>query len=82
MTRLAKLYRKMLDKRGLTFAEFCRLLEAFGYVQVRTSGSHLAFRNAAIGDTRIVQPRGKDAKPYQVEQFLDIIEAYGLTLSD
>jgi predicted RNA binding protein YcfA (HicA-like mRNA interferase family) len=82
MTRLAKLYRKMLDKRGLSFTEFCRLLEAFGYVHVRTNGSHIAYHHQGIGDTRIVQPRGKDAKPYQIEQFLDIIEAYGLTLSD
>lgn len=80
MTQLAKLHRKLLEGRPLTFAEFVRLLEAFGYERVRTTGSHIAYRNDTIRDTRIIQPSGKDAKSYQVRQFLDIIEANGLEL--
>ena len=82
MSKIIKLYRKLIDGRPLTFQEFCRLLEAFGYDRDRVSGSHVAYRHGKIGDTRIVQPRGKDAKPYQVRQFVDIIEAFGLTLDD
>jgi predicted RNA binding protein YcfA (HicA-like mRNA interferase family) len=80
MTQLAKLHRKLLQGRPLSFVEFVRLLEAFGYERVRAAGSHIAYRNEAIRDTRIIQPRGKDAKSYQVRQFLDIIEANGLEL--
>ncbi len=30
----------------------------------------------------IVQPNGKDAKGYQVQQFLDMIEQLGLKMDD
>ena len=29
-----------------------------------------------------VQPIGNMAKPYQIEQFLDIVEEFGLTVED
>jgi predicted RNA binding protein YcfA (HicA-like mRNA interferase family) len=82
MTRIAKLYRKLLDGRSLTFAEFERLLAAFGYVRVSQRGSHVAWRHPETADKRIIQPRGKDAKPYQVDQFLDIVEKHSLRLND
>lgn len=82
MTRIAKLYRKLLDGRPLTFAEFECLLEAFGYARLSQRGSHIAWRHPGTGDKRIIQPRGKDAKPYQVDQFLDIVEKHSLRLDD
>ena len=82
MTQLAKLYAAALNGRRLSLAEFCRLMEAFGYRLVRTKGSHRVFHHAASCDTRIVQPRGKDAKTYQIKQFLDTIEELGLQLED
>ncbi len=82
MTRIAKLYRKLLDGRPLTFAEFERLLAAFGYKRVSQRGSHVAWRHPVTADKRIIQPRGKDAKPYQVDQFLDIVEKHSLRLED
>ena len=82
MTRLTKLYRKLLDGRPLAFAEFESLLVAFGYRRVRQKGSHTAYRHDGIGDTRIIQPRGKEAKPYQVRQFVDKVEQYALTLDN
>lgn len=40
MTRIAKLYAQMLrNPRGLTFAEFQKLLEAFGYRLVQPKGN-------------------------------------------
>ena len=80
MTRIAKLYAQAVAGRSLTFVEFCRLIEAFGYRHVRTTGSHIAYSRVDVADTRIVQPRGKDAKAYQVRQFLDKVETLGLTM--
>jgi predicted RNA binding protein YcfA (HicA-like mRNA interferase family) len=82
MTRIAKLYQKLLNGRSLSFAEFQKLLEAFGYVHIRTRGSHMSYRRSDIADIRVIQPRGKDAKPYQVQQFLDMIEQFALRLED
>jgi predicted RNA binding protein YcfA (HicA-like mRNA interferase family) len=83
MTRIAKLYEQLLHQdRSLSFTEFQRLLEAFGYRLKRQTGSHLAYRHLSVMDTRIIQPRGKMAKPYQVEQFLDMIELHALKMED
>jgi predicted RNA binding protein YcfA (HicA-like mRNA interferase family) len=82
MTRIAKLYQKLLDGRNLTFVEFEKLLAAFGYVYVGRKGSHASWRHPETGDKRIIQPKGKDAKRYQVDQFLDIVEKSALTLDD
>ena len=80
MTRLTKLYGKLLAGRSLTFAEFERLLTAFGYRLMRQRGSHRIWRNDAVCDSRTIQSKGKDAHQYQIEQFLDTIEAHGLTM--
>jgi predicted RNA binding protein YcfA (HicA-like mRNA interferase family) len=82
MTRIAKLYRKRLDGRPISFAEFERLLEAFGYVRVGQRGSHASWRHPANCDKRIIQPNGKDAKRYKVDQFLDMVEKLALQLND
>jgi predicted RNA binding protein YcfA (HicA-like mRNA interferase family) len=82
MTRIAKLYNKLIAGRQLSFAEFQKLLEAFGYHHVRTNGSHHIYRREDVRDNRVIQPHGKEAKPYQVQQFLDIIEQFALQLDD
>ncbi len=80
MSRIAKLYRKFLDGRPLTFAEFEALIFAFGFVHDRTKGSHRVYKQAGIAERVNAQPDGKDAKPYQVKQFRAIVEAYGLNM--
>jgi predicted RNA binding protein YcfA (HicA-like mRNA interferase family) len=80
MSRDEKIYRKLLETGKLDFSEFQRLLVAFGYRFKRQNGNHMAYRHAKIPDTRIVQPIGKAAKPYQLEQFLDMIEKFRLTM--
>lgn len=82
MTRMAKLYGRLIARQLLTFAEFERLLSAFGYIRVAQRGSHVSWRHPATRDKRIIQPNGKDAKRYQLDQFLDIIEKLALTLDD
>jgi predicted RNA binding protein YcfA (HicA-like mRNA interferase family) len=83
MTRIAKLYEQVLHQnRALSFSEFQRLLEAFGYCLKRQNGSHMAYRHQSVMDTRIIQPKGKMAKPYQVDQFLDMVEKYALTMEN
>lgn len=66
----------------MSFRDFERILIAFGFTHTRTKGSHKAYHHAAINQTLIIQLRGKDAKPYQVQQFLDMVEAYDLKLED
>jgi predicted RNA binding protein YcfA (HicA-like mRNA interferase family) len=80
MSQLEKLYRRFLDGQQLDFVEFERLLKAFGYEQQRQAGSHRAWVNKVVRDTRILTPQGKHANPYQLRQFRRIVEQYGLAM--
>ncbi len=83
MTRIAKLYSSVLAKprSSLSFRDFEALLIAFGFTFDRQRGSHKAYVHPQAPRPMIVQPRkdGK-AKPYQVVEFLDMIEACGLSI--
>lgn len=77
-----KLYKRLIAGKSLTFREFCQVIEAFGFVLDRTSGSHHIYQRPGVVEQLNVQPVGKDAKPYQIRQFLAIVETYRLTLDD
>lgn len=84
MTKIAKLYAWIVanPRASIAFRDFEGVLLAFGFTLTRTRGSHKAYHHLGINQTLIIQPRGKDAKPYQVQQFLDMVEAFDLTLED
>lgn len=55
---------------------------AFGFTLQRTRGSHRAYTHPSCPRLLTIQPRGKEAQAYQVRQFLDIVEEYGLKLEE
>ena len=84
MTSIAKLYVAVLaNPRGtLAFRDFERLILAAGFILMRVRGSHKAYKHPHVDRLLIVQPRGKEAKPYQVGEFLDMVEANTLTIGN
>ncbi len=84
MTGIAKLYAWLLANRdaSLPFRDFERLLRAFGFEHVRTSGSHRQYRHPIVPEILSVQPRRNQAKSYQIHQFVDMVETYGLTMGE
>jgi predicted RNA binding protein YcfA (HicA-like mRNA interferase family) len=84
MVRIYKLYAQLLsDHRAtLTFRDFERLLEAFGFRLDRTKGSHRQYVHPAVPFVLTVQPDGKNAKRYQVRQFLDMVAEFGLSMEE
>ena len=80
MTRIDKLYANVLANPGqlLAFKDFITLIEAFGFRHARTKGSHRSYSHPACPRLLVIQPKGKDAKRYQVGEFLDMIEEYSL----
>ncbi|HVH78150.1 MAG TPA: type II toxin-antitoxin system HicA family toxin [Stellaceae bacterium] len=66
------------DLRNVGFAEFRRLVEAFGFELRRVSGSHHIYRHPQVPRPLSLQPREREAKPYQIRQFLEMIEEFGL----
>lgn len=84
MVKAAKLYAHILDnpKGFVAFRDFERLLRAFGFTLDRTVGSHRQYVHPEVPRSLPVQPEGKDAKRYQVREFLELVETYGLHIEE
>ena len=80
MTKPDKLYQLLLSStaRSVSFRDFERLLLAFGFELERTAGSHRQYVHRLLQRAFPVQPSGKDAKRYQVREFLELVERYAL----
>ncbi len=78
-----KLLRKALTApKNLRFSEMVKLAEAFGFRLSRTSGSHHIFAHPDVRELINLQAVNRKAKPYQVAQFLHLVEKYDLKLED
>jgi len=77
--RLARIIESPANVR---FGEMVTIVEAFGFRLLRTSGSHHIFGRFGIPEQLNLQNVGGKAKPYQIRQFLKLIERYNLTLED
>jgi predicted RNA binding protein YcfA (HicA-like mRNA interferase family) len=84
MTNPSRLYRNLMSggSGSITFRDFERLLRAFGFELDRISGSHRQYVHPNVPRAFPVQPGGKDAKRYQVREFLELVERYGLHLAE
>lgn len=81
MTQIEKLYFRLVQSRAaMRFADFERILKAFGFTLDRTSGSHHIYAHPQVPRRLSIQPRGGQAKPYQIDQFLDMVEEFGLEM--
>jgi predicted RNA binding protein YcfA (HicA-like mRNA interferase family) len=63
---------------NVTFADFVTVVEGFGFRLDRTSGSHHIYQHRNTSLRISLQSRDGEAKPYQVRQFLRIVELHGL----
>lgn len=78
-----KLLEKVLaGSRNVRFADFTSLVEAFGFQLVRTRGSHHIYGHPSIPEILNLQDVGGQAKPYQMRQFLQLVEKYDLKLEE
>jgi len=76
-----KLLKKVLSStKNIRFKEMVTLVEAFGFRLSRISGSHHVFIHPDIPEQINLQSVKGQAKPYQVRQFLKLVEKYNLTL--
>lgn len=79
--------RKTLDRilggsRNISFADMRGLVEAFGFTLSRISGSHHIFDHPEVPTLVNLQEIGGQAKPYQIRQFLKLVEEYNLRMED
>jgi predicted RNA binding protein YcfA (HicA-like mRNA interferase family) len=80
-----KLLRRLSSHQtNVRFSDFARLVEAFGFVLDRHSGtSHRIYKHPRFPEARLnLQPVSGEAKPYQIRQFLQLVEEYNLALGE
>jgi predicted RNA binding protein YcfA (HicA-like mRNA interferase family) len=70
------------SQANVTFEDFIHLVQAFGFRKIRVSGSHHFFERPGVQELLNLQPHRGEAKPYQIRQFLSIVEKYDLKLED
>jgi predicted RNA binding protein YcfA (HicA-like mRNA interferase family) len=68
--------------KNLRFAEAVACAEAFGFQLSRINGSHHIYIHANIPELLNIQNVNGQAKPYQVNQLLRLIERYNLEMGD
>jgi predicted RNA binding protein YcfA (HicA-like mRNA interferase family) len=79
--------RKILERilagaSNVSFRDFRKLVEAFRFQLSRVSGSHHIFTHPDVAELVNIQEVGGKAKPYQIRQFLKLVEEYNLKLED
>jgi hypothetical protein len=83
MPSARKLLARILGgSRNVAFHDFVKLVEAFGFRLLRISGSHHVFGRAGVVELINLQDVGGQAKPYQINQFLHLVEKYNLQLEE
>ena len=80
MSKAEKLLQRAVSSpKNLRFEDLCALAEAYGWKFQRQSGSHRIYMHEGLsnrlGSMMNFQPRSGKAKPSQVKQLLDAIEA-------
>jgi len=82
MNRKRLLAKLRTNQQNIKFSDFTNLAEGFGFTLDRTKGSHKIFVNSEIGQQLNLQSKDGKAKPYQIKQFLDMIDSNDLKLED
>jgi predicted RNA binding protein YcfA (HicA-like mRNA interferase family) len=79
-----KLFKKFAqgDLRNVAFADMVSLVTGFGFTLKRTRGSHHIFAHLDIPELINLQEVAGKAKPYQIRQFLRLVEKYNIIMED
>lgn len=81
MGNIQKLFDKIKNNpKDVRFNDICRLAEYFGFTYRGGKGSHRVYTRKGIHEILNFQNVNGKTKPYQVRQFLKIVEDYNLTI--
>ena len=76
-----KMFARIVNsQKNVSFSDFVTVVEAFGFTCTRGEGSHNIFKNPNIAEFINLQNRKGKAIPYQIKQFLSLVEKYNLSL--
>jgi predicted RNA binding protein YcfA (HicA-like mRNA interferase family) len=83
MTAKRKILQKILaGSKNVRFSDMIGLVEGFGFRLFRREGSHHIFVHPDIPEIVNLQEVKGQAKPYQMRQFLKLVERYSLKLKE
>ena len=68
--------------RNVAFSDLRNLIEGFGFQLDRVTGSHHIFVHPDIPELVNLQEVKGEAKPYQIRQFLRLVERYNLRMEE
>ncbi|MBM2815846.1 MAG: hypothetical protein HW421_2608 [Ignavibacteria bacterium] len=78
-----KLLKRILtNTNNIKFQDFISLVSGFGFELDRINGSHHIYKKAGVEELINLQNVKGEIKPYQVKQFLTIIEKYNLQIGE
>lgn len=78
-----KVLQKIIEgSKNIRFADMVNLVEGFGFHLSRVHGSHHIFIHPNIPEPVNLQDVKGEAKPYQVKQFMKLVEKYNLHLRE
>jgi len=76
-----KLIKKILNNnRNIRFSDMLKLVAAYGFELKRINGSHHIFVHPDINEIINLQEVDGKVKPYQINQFLTLVEKYNLQM--
>ena len=81
MSAARKTLQKILSgSKNIRFEDMTRLVIAFGFNPPRISGSHHIFTHSNIPELVNLQNVHGQVKPYQIRQFIKLVEEYNLEM--
>lgn len=75
---IAEINEWRITPQKVRFERLCAIAEVFGFRFSRQKGSHKIYVQDGIDEILDFQNVGGKAKPYQVRQFIGILEKYNL----
>lgn len=72
----------LAGSRNIRFSDMIKLAEGFGFRLSRTEGSHHILAHPSVPELVNLQEVKGQAKPYQIRQFLKLVERHNLKLKE
>ena len=78
-----KILKKIMENsKNVGFNDMATLVESYSFCLTRVSGSHHIFINPEIKELVNIQNVNGQIKPYQIKQFLKLVEKYNLQIKE
>lgn len=82
MNRRKILQKILAGSKNIRFSDMVNLVQGFGFTLSRTDGSHHIFTRLDVPELVNLQKIKGKAKPYQIRQFLKLVEKHNLKLKE